>query len=140
MVKQHASLQAHMTQNRIYSVLYIEDDEANRQLIQLILAQKDYLSLTFAENGASGIKMAKEQLPDLILLDISLPDMDGYAILSVLKNDPATMNIPVIAISGDFPAEYPEGTEFTFDKYLAKPVKFEPLYNSIDRLLKQQPT
>jgi len=124
-----------MNKDRIYSILYIEDNEVNRELVHFILQQRDYLSLTCSKNGESGIKKAKEQLPDLILLDISLPDIDGYTVFSTLRNDPATCNIPIVALSGH-PRESQKATEPGFDSYLTKPIQVEPLYNTIDTLLK----
>lgn len=124
-----------MTETRKYSVLYIEDNEANRLLLQLILERKEYLELFAASDGKSGIKTAREILPDVILLDISLPDMNGYAVLAALRNDPATEKIPVIAISGEFPPQIPKDAPFIFEKYLPKPIEIDPLYRAIDELL-----
>jgi len=125
-----------MTGKSTYSVLYIEDNEANRLLIQLILERKEYLELFAATDGRSGIKAAQEILPDVILLDISLPDMNGYAVLAALRNDPATHQIPVIAISGEFPPRIPRDAPFVFEKYLPKPIEIAPLYEAIDEFLR----
>lgn len=124
-----------MMGNRIYTILYIEDNQTNRQLVQLILEQKNHLSLSLAESGGEGIAMTKQTLPDLVLLDISLPDMSGYAVLTALRTDPATEKIPVIAISGDFPPQIPPNTQHMFDKYLPKPIEIVPLFQAIDELL-----
>ncbi len=118
-----------------YTVLYIEDNEANRQLVQLILERKKYLSLICAADGQSGIHAAITQLPDLILLDISLPDMNGYDVLTALKQDAATKNIPVVAISGHSPSKNRQASQFSFDKYLTKPIQVNPLFNTIDEFL-----
>lgn len=124
-----------MMGNRIYTILYIEDNQTNRQLVQLILEQKNHLALSLAESGGEGIAMTKQTLPDLVLLDISLPDMSGYAVLTTLRTDPATEKIPVIAISGDFPPQIPANTQHMFDKYLPKPIEIVPLFQAIDELL-----
>ena len=125
-----------MSETRTYSVLYVEDNESNRLLVQLILERKDYLKLFQATDGKSGIQTAQEIHPDLILLDISLPDMNGYDVLAALRNFPATQNTPVIAISGEFPPRIPADAPFVFEKYLAKPIEIVPLYQAIDELLK----
>jgi CheY-like chemotaxis protein len=125
--------------SKTYTVLYIEDDGANRQLVQFILERKDYLSLICAVDGKSGILAAKTQLPDIILLDISLPDIDGYAVLADLKQDPATQNIPVIAVSGDCLSKPSKNSPFSFDKFLTKPIEVEPLYKTIDEFLQLRP-
>ncbi len=124
-----------MTDQRIYKILYIEDNQANRQLVQLILERKEYLTLFMAADGKSGIETARRDLPDLILLDICLPDMDGYAVLTALRTNPATENIPVVAISGEFPPQIPENSPYLFAKYLSKPIEITPLYRAIDELL-----
>ena len=124
-----------MTGNRIYKILYIEDNQTNRQLVQLILEQQDHLALSLAESGGEGIAMTRQSPPDLVLLDISLPDMSGYAVLTALRTDPATEKIPVIALSGDFPPQIPANTQHMFDRYLPKPIEIVPLYQAIDDLL-----
>lgn len=124
-----------MTEKRTYSLLYIEDNEANRLLFQLILERKKYLELFAASDGKSGIKTARELVPDIILLDISLPDMNGYDVLAALRRDPATEKIPVIAISGEFPPQIPKDAPYVFEKYLPKPIEIIPLYQAIDELL-----
>ncbi len=118
-----------------YTVLYIEDNDTNRQLVQFILERKDYLSLMCAVDGQSGLIAAKSHLPDLILLDISLPDITGYEVLAALKKDPATEHIPVIAISGDYPLQDTGKSPFSFDKYMTKPIQVEPLCRTIDEIL-----
>lgn len=123
-----------MAENK-YSILYIEDNEANRQLIELILQSRSNMLFSSAEDGESGIKKAMSQSPDIILLDISLPDMDGHEVLTRLKQEPSTTHIPVVAISGTFPLFYPDHSTFKFDFFLAKPVNLEPFFKIIDSLL-----
>ncbi len=124
-----------MNSSKTYTVLYIEDNAANRQLVQFILDRKKYLKLICAVDGKSGIHAARTQLPDLILLDISLPDIDGFAILADLKQNEATKNIPVVAVSGDHPSQLPQENSFSFDKYLTKPIEIAPLYETIEEFL-----
>lgn len=124
-----------MTSTKTFSVLYIEDNEANRQLIELILGRRKELQLHFAPDGLSGLCEVEKQKPDLLLLDLTLPDMDGYTVLSLLKGNPQTADIPVIVISGDFPPKTPQGLGFKPDKYLTKPVEVAPLYAAIDEIL-----
>lgn len=120
---------------KLYSILYIEDNETNRQLIQLILQRKNHLVFSSAEDGASGIKKAIGQSPDVVLLDICLPDMDGHEVLTKLKEEPTTAHIPVVAISGDFPLLYPDNARYTFDDFIAKPVNIEAFFHTIDNLI-----
>jgi CheY-like chemotaxis protein len=125
----------HMTGTRPLSILYIEDNEVALRLIEFILDRRGNLQLLTARNGQSGIEKAQETMPDLILLDISLPDMNGYAVLEALRSNPATAKIPVIAISGEFPPKIPQGTTCVFDRYLPKPIEVIPLYKAIDELM-----
>ena len=114
-------------------ILYIEDDLANRQLIQFIIDRRDDLELFLAENGKTGIQIAKEMVPDLILLDLSLPDITGFEVFNQLKNTDQTGNIPVIAVSGDsLPQDVERGLQAGFTNYLGKPIQVAELYKAID--------
>ena len=96
-----------MTATPPYSILYIEDNEANRQLVELVLGRRKDLTISFAMDGLSGLKSIENQPPDLLLLDLSLPDIDGYTVLSLVKGNPLTADLPIIIISGDFPPQTP---------------------------------
>ena len=85
------------TQDHRQRLLLVDDEPTNLQLLRQIL-QADY-RLLFATDGARALQLAKEQRPDLILLDIMMPDMDGYAVCETLKNQPMTAHIPVIFIT-----------------------------------------
>lgn len=122
-----------MTKQKIYKVLCVEDMFVNRQLIQMILERREDLEVSFANDGQSGIEEATRLVPDIILLDISLPDFDGTKVLEILKKNDTTAQIPVIAISGDFPPD----TAYSFDKYLPKPIDIKALYQAIDTLIKK---
>lgn len=116
------------------TVLYIEDNLANRKLIQLLIARRHDLDLINAETGREGLRLAEDHLPDIILLDISLPDLQGDQVLKKLKKNPLTSQIPVIAISGDGMEEtrhrFPE-----FQAYLEKPVDIQLFYDTLDTFL-----
>lgn len=116
------------------TVLYIEDNAANRQLLEMILARRPDVTLVMAETGSSGLSLSTETLPGLILLDLSLPDMDGVDVLIRLKEDPRTAAIPVFALSGDPHLQYREGAP-AFDGFLAKPINIQSLFNVIDTYL-----
>jgi len=80
------------------SLLIVDDDKAN--ILELIHILRPEYKLYFAKDGVSALKMAQENLPDLILLDIVLPDMNGYEVLTELKNSDKTKEIPVIFLTG----------------------------------------
>ena len=116
------------------TVLYIEDNAANRQLLEMIIARRPGVILLPAETGGEGLAVASQRLPGLILLDLSLPDIDGLDVLARLKEDPRTAAIPVYALSGDLLFEHPEGAP-DFDGFLAKPLDIHKLFEVVDRHL-----
>lgn len=126
--------QPHMRRNTgKHTLLYVEDNPANMQIVeQLILRQPDIRLLT-AENGINGIAIARTSRPDVILMDINLPDMSGYKALDVLRDDPATAHIPVIALSANaLPINIDSGLQAGFFRYLTKPIKINELMYELD--------
>lgn len=108
------------------TILYIEDDQANRQLVRLLLDRYDDIDFLEAETGYDGLKLAFFHKPDLILLDISLPDIDGNEVLKQLHINSITATIPVIAISGH-PVDETRQNCPGFQDYLAKPISIHAL-------------
>lgn len=117
-----------------FTVLYIEDNAANRQLLEFIFARKPQLTLALANDGTSGITQAKTLMPDLILLDVSLPDTNGYLVLQELRSYAPTSEIPVVMVSGDVPNP-PSEISVRPDKYLRKPIELDPLFRTLEELL-----
>jgi PAS domain S-box-containing protein len=112
--------------NQICTLLYVEDNPANLMLIQAIIARQPNIRLLTAENGMQGIEMAREFLPDLVMMDIDLPDISGIEALKMLVEDSATSHIPVIALSANaMPAEVEHGLKVGFSRYLTKPIKID---------------
>ena len=119
-----------------FKVLYVEDNAANLKVVQAMLRNQPDMTLLSATNGESGLELAQRYLPAVILLDIHLPGMDGYAVLKELKNHPETHDIPVIALSADaMPFDVERGTAAGFQHYLTKPVKLQELVKTIDQVL-----
>ena len=116
------------------TVLYIEDDPANRQLVQLIVARRKEIRFFAAENGNAGIQMAKQYQPDIILLDLGLPDISGFEVLNQLRQLDSLADTPVIALSGDnLPEEIKVGIRAGFQDYLTKPIIIAKLDAALDR-------
>jgi two-component system cell cycle response regulator DivK len=89
-----------------------------------------------AVDGETGLTLARDDQPDLILMDIQLPGMDGLASTALLKQDPATAAIPVIALTAMAMKEDQEKTKIAgCDAYIAKPLRYQELYEAIDILL-----
>ncbi|TLS75673.1 response regulator [Mariprofundus erugo] len=105
------------------TLLYIEDNEVNRWVMRRLVASRTSLHLLEAASAEEGIALARNALPDLILMDINLPGMDGYQALSVLKNMPETRDIPVVAASANaMKGDGDKGLAAGFDAYITKPV------------------
>jgi CheY-like chemotaxis protein len=117
-------------------LLYIEDNAANLALVQVLLERRPDLKLLSATAGYPGIELARAQLPEVIVTDINLPDIDGLALLKVLREDPATARIPVIALSsGAFPRQIEKGLEAGFFRYLTKPFQLPDFMRQLDEAL-----
>lgn len=117
-------------------ILYIEDNKASRDLLQLLITRRENCRLICAENGTEGLDKAEEIVPDLIFLDLSLPDMSGYDVIETLKETEGTKKIPIVLLSGDIPSAPPSGKKPAFDKYLPKPVELASFYATLDSFLK----
>jgi CheY-like chemotaxis protein len=103
-------------------VLYIEDSSANLLLVERLVARRHDLKLLSAVAGYPGIEMARTHLPAVILMDINLPDISGVEILKILRSDPSTARIPIIALSSDaFPGSIQKGLAAGFFRYITKP-------------------
>jgi CheY-like chemotaxis protein len=117
-------------------VLCIEDNPANLRLIESMLASRRDLQLLSAIAPGLGLELARARRPALILLDINLPDMDGWAVLRCLREHPATRDIPVVAVSANaMPADVERGKAAGFDAYLTKPLDVQKLLDVVDALI-----
>jgi two-component system cell cycle response regulator DivK len=116
-------------------ILIIEDNPANMKLACLLLGKGGHSVLT-AIDAEAGLAVARAERPELILMDIQLPGMDGLTATELLKGDPATANIPVIALTAMAMKEDQEKTRLAgCDAYIAKPLRYLELYSVIDALL-----
>lgn len=122
-------------------ILIIEDNAANMKLACLLLGSAGHQVLR-AIDAETGLTLARNDLPELILMDIQLPGMDGLAATALLKQDAATAAIPVIALTAMAMKEDREKTRAAgCDAYIAKPLRYQELYAAIDALLaREEPT
>jgi len=111
-------------------LLVIDDDPASRDLLQRMLEKEGY-AVRLAPNGPDGIAAAREDKPDLITLDVMMPSMDGWAVLSALKTDPATADIPVVMLT--MVEDRPMGYALGATEYLTKPVQKSRVLEAITR-------
>lgn len=117
------------------TILVVEDQEDNRKILRDLLTSKGYRVIE-VENGYEGIQKTVEHHPDLILMDIQLPGIDGYEVIKRIKTDPKTGKIPIIAVtsyalSGDSQKAFEAGC----DGYVAKPYSPKKLLSMIEETL-----
>lgn len=117
--------------------LYIEDNFANTRLMQDIFSEfMDDYELICADDAETGIKICKDKLPGLVLMDINMKGMNGYQALEIIKNDPEIASTSVIAISADaLPEQIEEGLAKGFVDYISKPFNVADLIETIKRHL-----
>ena len=117
------------------TILLIEDNEANTKLAGLLLRKAGHTVLC-AVDAETGVAMARAKRPDLVLMDIQLPGMDGLAATALLKTHAETAAIPVIALTAMAMKEDQRKSELAgCDAYIAKPLRYQELYATIDQLL-----
>ncbi|OYU42542.1 MAG: hypothetical protein CFE44_23395 [Burkholderiales bacterium PBB4] len=117
-------------------VLYVEDNLVNVELMKHIMGRHDSLQLLSATSAAQGLELAYTHRPDLILLDINLPDGNGYAVLAELRADPRTRNIPAVAVTASaMPSDKKRALDAGFNEYIAKPIDVKDLDAMLARVL-----
>ena len=116
------------------NVLLIEDNELNRDMLKRRLERKEFI-VSCAEDGQSGIDMAKNEMPDIILLDLSLPVIDGWNVARQLKADTNTKDIPIIALTAHaMKGDRKKALDAGCDDYDTKPVNLEGLLDKMHKL------
>ena len=119
-------------------ILYVEDNEDNVYMLSQRL-RKHGFEVIVASDGEQGVEMARQEKPDLILMDLGLPSLDGWSATRQLKDAPDTRSIPVIALSAHtMPGDRERALDAGCDEYDAKPVVFERLLAKIDCLLQDR--
>jgi two-component system, cell cycle response regulator DivK len=120
-------------------ILIVEDNEKNMKLVRDVLQVKGYATLE-AGTAEDGIRLAGERRPDLVLMDIQLPGMNGIEALGVLRADPATAKIPVIAVTASVMQQDRKLiTEAGFDAYIGKPINLKEFLDTVGRTLGGKP-
>jgi CheY-like chemotaxis protein len=127
--------------SRHQMVLYVEDNEANLRLMKRVLARRPGIALLHTSLGQRGVELAREHRPNLILLDLHLPDLSGVDVLARILRDPVTRETPVVIVSADATTATSErllragATDF-----LVKPFQLARLLSVIDRLVDERPS
>jgi CheY-like chemotaxis protein len=116
------------------TILVVDDDDGIRSLLKQELGEAGY-SIQEAANGKDAVAKVRAQRPDLIVLDVMMPEMNGFDVAAVLKNDPQTMDIPIIILS--IVQDKARGFRVGVDRYLTKPIDTDLLFSEIGHLLEQ---
>ncbi len=118
------------------TVVVVDDDETNRILLQRILARRPGLDTLYESDGRRGLDLIRERNPDLIVLDLHLPSMDGETVVREVRSDPATAATPILVISGDANSETKRRLrEAGATAYLEKPFNLQAFLDAINGLL-----
>ena len=116
------------------SILVVDDEKHIRDLLKQELSDSGY-NVREASNGKEAIDSVRKELPDLIILDVMMPEMNGFDVAAVLKNDPMTMDVPILILS--IVQDKERGYRLGVDRYLTKPIDTEKLFGEIGTLLEQ---
>jgi PAS domain S-box-containing protein len=115
------------------TLLCVEDNPANLMLIEQLVARRPDMRLLSARDGNLGVQLARAKQPEVILMDINLPGISGIEALKILREDPATAHIPVVALSANaMPRDIEKGLEAGFFRYLTKPIKVNEFMQTLD--------
>jgi signal transduction histidine kinase/CheY-like chemotaxis protein len=128
----HSSLNTSL--KTVPTILVVDDDTPIRSLLRQELTEAGY-QVKEAANGKAALDMVRMHKPDLIILDVMMPEINGFDVAAVLKNDPATMDIPIIILS--IVQDKERGFRIGVDRYLTKPINTEQLFHEVDVLLEQ---
>lgn len=116
-------------------LLLVEDNEMNRDMLSRRLIRKGY-EVVVAEDGKIGVAKAKEEAPDLILMDMSLPEMDGWEATRIIKSDAETAHIPIIALTAHaMSSDKEKAFAVGCDDYDTKPIEFSRLMEKVEKQL-----
>jgi PAS domain S-box-containing protein len=120
-------------ERRRRTLLYVEDNAANLKLVEQLIARRPDMRLLSAQDGTLGVALAHVAQPEVILMDINLPGISGIEALKILREDPATANIPVVALSANaVPRDIAKGLKAGFFRYLTKPLKVDEFMETLD--------
>jgi CheY-like chemotaxis protein len=134
-LKGHSSTTSESAQESHKTILVVDDDVHIRALLRQELEAQNY-EIREAKNGLEAIHLAKQARPDLIVMDVMMPQMNGFDAAAVLKHDPQTMDIPLIILS--ILEDKERGYRLGVDRYLSKPINTETLLTEVGLLLSQE--
>ncbi len=120
-------------------ILIVEDNEDNQDLMRFLLERAGY-EVTTVENGRDGLEAARRDIPDIILMDLSLPELDGWSAAREIKADSVLAKIPLIAVTAHTLAgDRRKALEAGFDTYISKPINIHMFDITVGKVLEQKP-
>ena len=135
-IAHEAQLKPNTNHGKGFSLLYVEDNPANLNLMEEIIDEIDHATILSANTPELGLEIAATQHPDIIVLDINLPGMNGFQVLELLQKGDTTRNIPVIALSANaMPKDVEKGLDAGFLRYLTKPLNIDEFLKAIEEIL-----
>jgi CheY-like chemotaxis protein len=118
------------------TILVVDDKETGRELVRTVLENSGY-AVVEAGNGSEALKRARETSPDLIILDLHMPEIDGFGVIQQLRREPQFVKTPVVALTASAMAgDRERALSLGFTGYITKPIRLVTLRNEIERLLK----
>jgi DNA-binding response OmpR family regulator len=133
-LKHHVAQSSFRLKNGTATILIVDDDDSIRSLLRQELTDGGYL-IEEAKNGKEALERIRIHQPDLIILDVMMPEMNGFEVASILKNDPKTLDIPIIILS--VVQDKARGYRIGVDRYLTKPIDTSQLFTEVGVLLEQ---
>jgi CheY-like chemotaxis protein len=122
-----------------HTVLYIEDNAVNRLLVERVFEHRSNIDIIVATRGLLGLEMARDHQPAIVLLDIHLPDVNGDKVLTRLRDDPLTRDIPVVVLSADASERQMQRLlNLGAAAYLTKPLDVHKLLETVDGMISEQ--
>ncbi len=119
-------------------VLVVEDNMDTYELVRFILEKRGYETF-LAMNGRDGVNAAIKQKPDLIIMDLSMPQMDGWTATKIIKEDPSTLSIPLIALTAHaLPSDRKRAMDAGCNEYITKPMDIEELVEAVEEWINRQ--
>ena len=119
-------------------ILIVEDNEDNQELMRFLLERAGY-DVMSVQNGMDGVKTARREKPDIILMDLSLPELDGWSAARQIKADPEIGDIPMIAVTAHtLPGDRRKALDAGFDSYISKPINIHMFDITVGKVLEQK--
>jgi two-component system, cell cycle response regulator DivK len=119
-------------------ILLVEDNQDNQDLMRFLLERSGYV-VTAAVNGFEGIEFARREMPDVVVMDLSMPELDGWTAARRMKADPQLKSIPLIAVTAHaFPYDRRKALDSGFDNYLSKPINIHLFDATVIQAIEQR--